>query len=198
MIKAYMHHFATRWQCVLSLVLIGWALAGCSRGEKPTAPTPGTAAESQPVQDERTELDKYVAAPDTNYSFHVVNTIRGNGFTTYILDMTSQAWLTTNEVDRPLWKHWVIIVRPDTVTHSNALLLIGGGGNDGRIPKSADASLIGIALATKSVVAELKMVPNQPLVLPAKPRGEKRMLSSLIPGTSSCELATPSGPPGCR
>jgi PhoPQ-activated pathogenicity-related protein len=173
MIKAYMHHFATRWPHVLWLVLIGWALAGCSRDEKGAAPAPGATVQSQPVQDERTALDKYVAAPDTNYSFHLVSAVPGTDQTTYILEMTSQAWLTTNEVDRPLWKHWVIIVRPDTVTHSNSLLFIGGGANDGKAPKSADGNLVGIALATKSVVAELKMIPNQPLVFAGETQGRK-------------------------
>jgi len=168
-----MHWFASRWQRALPVVLIGLALAGCSRDEKGTAPTPGTAAESQSVKDERTALDNYVAAPDTNYSFQVVNTIQGSGFTTYILDMTSQAWLTTNEVDRPLWKHWVIIVRPDSVVHSKALLFISGGANDGKVPKSADGNMAGIARATKSVVAELKMIPNQPLVFAGETRGRK-------------------------
>ena len=51
----------------------------------------------------------------------LVNTIRGQDHTTYILEMTSQAWLTTNEVDRPIWKHWMTIVRPDAVASSKAL-----------------------------------------------------------------------------
>src|SRR3954469_13148619 len=48
---------------------------------------------------ERTALDRYVRAPDTNYSFRLANTIKGEGYTTYIIDMTSQSWLTTNEVN---------------------------------------------------------------------------------------------------
>jgi PhoPQ-activated pathogenicity-related protein len=190
MIKAYMHrvtnHFATRWARALSVVLLGCALAGCSQADKGAASR--TAATAQPGQDERTPLDKYVAAPDTNYSFKVVNTIKGNGFTTYVLDMTSQAWLTTNEVDRPIWKHWLTIVRPDTVTHSTGLLMIGGGGNDGKAPKSGDASLAGIALATKSVVAELKMIPNQPLVFAGETVGRKE--DSLIAYTWDKYLRT--------
>ena len=101
------------------------------------------------------------------------NTVRGQDQTTYILEMTSQAWLTTNEVDRPIWKHWMTIVRPDAVASSKALLFIGGGANDGRVPKSADGNLVRIALATKSVVAELKMVPNQPLVFAGETEGRK-------------------------
>ena len=173
MIKPYMNKLSTRWQRVLSLVLAGLVLAGCSRVEKGRRSGPKTAAEAPKVQDERTALDKYVAAPDTNYSYRVVNTIRGKDYTTYILEMTSQAWLTTNEVDRPLWKHWLIIVRPDEVASPKALLFIGGGGNDGSPPKSADGNLVQIALATKSVVAELKMVPNQPLVFAGETEGRK-------------------------
>src|SRR5438874_8692865 len=64
----------------------------------------------------QTALDRYIAAPDTNYTWHLANTIRGEGYTTYILDMISQAWLTTNEVNRALWQHWLTIVKPDKLT----------------------------------------------------------------------------------
>ncbi len=137
---------------------------GCSKVENEGAATSKAGAEIQKVKDERTALDEYVAAVDTNYSFKVLSRVPGNGQTTFIVDMTSQAWLTTNEVDRPLWKHWLIIVKPDDVASSTSLLFIGGGGNGGNPPNSADGNLVKVALATKSVVTELKMVPNQPLV----------------------------------
>ena len=86
-------------------------------------------------------LDDYVSRPDTNYSYHLVSTIPGQGQTTFIVEMTSQAWLTTNEVDRPLWKHWLLVVKPDSVTSAKSLLFISGGANDGKVPKSADANL---------------------------------------------------------
>src|ERR1039457_564567 len=161
MIKPRTEELANRWHRVLLVVAAGLALTGCLRTERGTPPAPKTAGEAQERRNERTALDNYVATPDTNYSYHVVNTVRGQDQTTYILEMTSQAWLTTNEVDRPVWKHWMTIVRPNAVATSKALLLIGGGANDGRVPKSADGNLVRIALATKSVVAELKMVPNQ-------------------------------------
>src|SRR5262249_34196198 len=91
------------------------------------APQPKSAAANS-----RTALDDYVAAPDTNYSFSVVNSIPGKGQTTFLLEMTSQSWLTTNEVDRPLWKHWLVIVKPETVTSSKSLLFISGGANNGK------------------------------------------------------------------
>ena len=123
--------------------------------------------------DDRTALDRYVAATDTNYTYSLVRSAPGKGWTTYVLEMTSQAWLTTNEVDRPLWRHWLVIVKPDTVATSKSLLFIGGGANGGEPPKGAGEQLVKIALATKSVVSELRMVPNQPLVFTGETQGRK-------------------------
>ena len=173
MIKPRVGEFASRWHRALPVIIVGLALAGCSHVEKGKALEPSGGAAPKPARDERTALDNYVAKPDTNYSYHLVNTVRGQDQTTYILEMTSQAWLTTNEVDRPVWKHWMTIVRPNAVTSSKALLFIGGGANDGRAPKGADGNLVRIALATKSVVSELKMVPNQPLVFAGETEGRK-------------------------
>ena len=157
----------------LWFVAVAFICAGCSRTENEVAPKPLTAAEPKTAHDGLTALDKYVAAPDPNYNFHLVTSIPGSGQTTFILEMTSQAWLTTNEVDRPLWKHWLTIVKPDHVTSSKSLLFIGGGGNGGSAPKAADGNLVQIAIATKSVVSELKMVPNQPLVFAGEAEGRK-------------------------
>jgi PhoPQ-activated pathogenicity-related protein len=114
-------------------------------------------------RDLSTALDRYVAAPDTNYSYTLLNTIPGAGQTTFILELQSQAWLTTNDVNRTLWKHWLILVKPTATTNSHGLLFISGGSNPGTQPSSADSNLRQMALDTGSVVAELKMIPNQPL-----------------------------------
>ena len=157
---------------LLVLLLSLFIFAGCDNlpTERTPASSPKTTAQ-RVGQSERTALDDYVAAPDTNYSYHVVNTVAGQGQTTYILEMISQAWLTTNEVDRPLWKHWLTIVKPNAVSTTKSLLMIGGGKNGGNPPKGADGSSLQIALASKSVVAELKMVPNQPLVFKGETEG---------------------------
>src|SRR5580704_15397958 len=78
--------------------------------------------------DERTALDEYVAKPDPVYGYTLVDSIKGDGITTYVLEMTSQSWLTTAEVDRPVWKHWMILCKPDEVKTSKSLLYISGGG----------------------------------------------------------------------
>ena len=127
---------------------------------------------------DRTALDRYVQAKDTNYSFRLANTIKGEGYTTYVIDLISQAWLTTNEVDRPLWQHWLTIVKPDKVTTSTALLFIGGGSHRTNPPSKAEANFVLVATETGTVVAELRNVPNQPTVFAGETKG--RSEDSLI------------------
>src|ERR1051325_890073 len=120
---------------------------------------------------ERTALDRYVHAPDANYSFRLANTIKGEGYTTYIIDMVSQSWLTTNEVNRPLWQHWLTLVKPDKIASSTGLLMIGGGANRTNPPTGGDVSLVLVAKSTKTVAAELRNVPNQPLIFAGETKG---------------------------
>lgn len=122
------------------------------------------AAADRTQRGERTALDRYVAKADPNYSFRLVKAVPSSGYTTYMIEMTSQQWLTTNEVNRPLWKHWLTVVRPDKVSSTTGLLFIGGGSSRTNPPSNAEAQLALIAASTESVVTELKNVPNQPVI----------------------------------
>jgi PhoPQ-activated pathogenicity-related protein len=135
-----------------------------------------------------TPLDDYVAKPDANYTYSLVNTVDGPGYTAYIIDMTSQKWRSKDEVDRPLWKHWLVIVKPANADTDKVLLWIDGGSNGRPAPDSPDKMLVGIALGAGAVVADLKMVPNEPLVFPdgGRPRSE----DGIIAYTFSKWLAT--------
>src|SRR5437868_5273397 len=104
---------------------------------------------------ERTALDRYVHAPDTNYSFRVASTIKGDGYTTYMIDLISQSWLTTNEVNRPLWQHWLTLVKPDKVSSSTGLLFITGGSHKTTPPSKAEGNIILVATQTETVAAQL-------------------------------------------
>ncbi len=110
-----------------------------------------------------TPLDRYVAAPDPNFKYELVKTIPGESSTTYVLNMVSQRYLTAAEVNRPIWKHWVTIVKPDKVTTNIGLLFIGGGDNGDPVPE-VDPLAREIAATTGAVVASLSNVPNQPLI----------------------------------
>lgn len=125
--------------------------------------TPATAWEDTP-------LDRYVAAPDPNYSYELLNMIHGDAYTAFVLEMTSQQWRTAEEVDRPIWKHWLTIVEPEHVKTSTGLLVINGGSNDSKPPARVNLLLTALAVTTGSVVSELRMVPNQPLIFAGETR----------------------------
>jgi PhoPQ-activated pathogenicity-related protein len=126
----------------------------------------------------KTALDDYIAKRDPTYSWKVVKTIPGDGVTTFVLDLKSQTWRKVPEVDRPVWRHWLTVIKPDKVKHTTAHLRIGGGRNGSEPPKQANPQLVHFAKATGSVVADLGMVPNQPIVF--NKDGKKRNEDDLI------------------
>src|SRR6516162_1722019 len=76
-----------------------------------------------------TALDRYVAAPDPSFRYTLTRTVNSPGLVAYQLDMVSQTWLTSAEVDKPEWRHWVTIYKPDRISTSTALLYVDGGDN---------------------------------------------------------------------
>ncbi len=111
-----------------------------------------------------TSLDKYVQAADPNYRYELVKTIPGEGYTTYVLDMTSQAWRSAVEVDRPVWKHWLTIIRPNQLSGTTGFLFITGGSNKDKAPDKPSPQNVDTAMTSHTVVAELRGVPNEPLL----------------------------------
>jgi PhoPQ-activated pathogenicity-related protein len=140
-----------------------------------TAGAPG----AEPVNGPKTALDEYIAKPDPAYAWKVVKTIPGDGYTTFVVDLTSQQWRSAPDVDRSLWQHWLVIVKPAAVRHDTALLTIGGGRNGSPAPDGASPQSVRVATATNSVVAELRMIPNQPLVINGDgvPRSEDDLIA---------------------
>ena len=110
-----------------------------------------------------TALDRYVARPDSVYGWKLVQTIEGQGCRGFVLELTSQTWRSEKDVDRPVWKHWLTIVKPERIATGKALLFIGAGNNLDPAPSRISARAQTMAVETNSVIAELGMVPNQPL-----------------------------------
>jgi PhoPQ-activated pathogenicity-related protein len=113
---------------------------------------------------QETALDRYVRKPDPHYAWKLVETISGAGYKGFIIELTSQKWRGESEVDRPVWKHWLTVVKPDRISTGKALLFIGGGNNRDAQPTKVSERIASFAVESNSVVAELGMVPNQPLV----------------------------------
>lgn len=106
-------------------------------------------------------LKDYVTRPDESYHFELVETREMPPNTVEVIRMTSQTWQGI------AWTHWLTIVIPPEVKHpDNVLLVIGGGSTRDTAPRfnSEESRIIGlVASQTKSVVAGLMQVPNQPL-----------------------------------
>ena len=139
--------------------------------------------------EEQTELDKYIAQPDPAFAWSVARTIPGDGYTTYLIDLTSQTWRSEKDVDKPVWKHWLTVVKPDNLKHHTAFLYIGGGNTDDEPPKDATERTIELAKYTGSIAAELFTVPNQPLIF-TDSKDEKRYEDNIIAYTRVKYMAT--------
>jgi PhoPQ-activated pathogenicity-related protein len=129
--------------------------------------------------EEQTALDRYIAQPDAAYAWKLAATHKGDGYTTYILDLTSQTWRSEKDVDRPVWKHLLTVVKPDNLKYHTGFLYIGGGNNDDKMPADSTARTIELAKYTGSITAELHTVPNQPLRF-TDSKDEKRYEDNLI------------------
>ena len=110
-----------------------------------------------------TALDYYVQEPDEHYKYSIHSTVEGDGYKTHIVEMTSQKWLTENEVNLPIWEHVMLITVPDNVLSDIGFLYITGGSKSNSMPTQAVESDIKRALESGTVVSTLHMVPNQPL-----------------------------------
>jgi PhoPQ-activated pathogenicity-related protein len=109
-----------------------------------------------------TALDRYVAAPDRSYRIASSRTIEGPGYTAYQLDLVSQSYLTSAEINTVEWHHWLTIFKPAKVTTSTAILFIDGGSNS-NTPDTPNTLMAGAAIALNAVVLQLGEIPNEPV-----------------------------------
>jgi PhoPQ-activated pathogenicity-related protein len=118
----------------------------------------------RPLQAGDTALDRYVAKPDPTYSWKVIQKSEQKGATQFIVDLKSQTWRTTKDVNHPVWQHWLSIAKPARPASNIAFLIISGGSNGGSPPSRVGADVTLPSTMLNAVVADLKMVPNEPLV----------------------------------
>jgi PhoPQ-activated pathogenicity-related protein len=122
--------------------------------------------------DRQTALDVYVHAPDSHYGYRLVEKERIADCSEYLIRMTSQQWRTPAEVNPSIWKHWVRIYIPKTVTSTTGLLYILGGSTGDPRPKP-DADLATLATMTHTVTSEVFDVPNEPTTFAGDPTGPR-------------------------
>jgi PhoPQ-activated pathogenicity-related protein len=126
-------------------------------------------------------LEDYVKAPDPSYTYSVVGSAQSPDYSAYVLDMTSQTW-RPNDVNLPVWKHWVLVFVPNRIETETALLVVTGGNNKHDSPPEPTGGMAqvigGIAKQTGGVVVVLKGVPSEPLVF--KEEGKERNEDAII------------------
>ncbi len=110
-----------------------------------------------------TPLDEYVATEDPSFRWEVAGRVEKPTHRELFIDFTSQTWRTEEEVSRPEWRHRLTIVIPSGVEAETALLFITGGTHPTEQELDAGGRFTQAAIATRSVVATLYQVPNQPI-----------------------------------
>ncbi len=114
-------------------------------------------------------LANYVYSPDPSYGYapfpsETRTTLLGS-YTYYAIDMTSQTWRTADEVNLPVWHHWLTMYVPSVQTSNTAMLLIDGGNNQNFDTPPGAIDLLGqAAVSLGTVVVHLSDVPSEPLV----------------------------------
>jgi PhoPQ-activated pathogenicity-related protein len=131
-----------------------------------------------------TPLDDYISAPDPTFSWKVNNTFRSTvlGYTAYNIELVSQTWMTSNETNQPVWKHWLQVCvpdQPDTRYSDSAFLYIDGGHTKDPVPKSFNLVPEFVCFQSRTVGVALLQIPNQPIVYykDGKGRSEDAMIA---------------------
>ena len=119
------------------------------------------------LSDPETALESYLAHDDGAFNLLHIASQPGPGYTAHLYQMTSQEWLSTAEVDNPVWIHSLVMVVPDTVNSETGLLFVGEGKNTDSFPDATDQTvqvITQLALGSQSIVAAVYQAPNQPLL----------------------------------
>jgi PhoPQ-activated pathogenicity-related protein len=130
---------------------------------------PPAGAGAAPLDNPATALRDYVAAPDPAYEYRLVDSSSaGDGYTTHLLQLTSQRWRAPGEAMPTRWRHWLVVIVPGSVDKDVAALVIAGGSAGGRPSFDDDEIEFGAQLAVLSgtVVAVLLQTPYQPIDFP--------------------------------
>jgi len=125
-------------------------------------------------------LDRYVRKEDTGISVLPVlqSSQPVSGGRWDVLSLVSQRWRNDTEVSPDVWQHWLALAIPDEVTNDTALLFISGGSTSQSAPEP-EPELIDFAVQSGSIVALLRMVPNQPTIFleEGAPRSEDEIIA---------------------
>ena len=132
-------------------------------------------------------LQSYVARPEPSYRWEDLGQrLEGEDWTGYVVNFTSQQWLSPLLVSRAEWWHILLLIIPHRLTvRQTGLLWITGGSNDHQGPEvdiqDPDVQMMAnIAVSNQMVTAVLFQVPNQPIVFSEDGLQEERKEDGII------------------
>ena len=156
-----------------------------------------------------TAMDDYVWREDPNYSWtdtgeviHGHNRDRSVSYTGYILNMTSQRWLTDADTTRSLWWHYLVVIVPSNYNKDfrrNGTLWITDGSNDhpDELPTRFNYNMLiasELAMGTGLITGCLFQIPNQHMTFAEDPQQKSRSEDSIIAYTWAHFLDHPDEP----
>eukprot|EP01084_Bolivina_argentea_P145193 254544_1 len=137
----------------------------------------------------QTPLDDFVNAPDPYYEY-IDTGVTASGVNTagrwnaYLINMTSQMWLNSTYVNHPIWWHWLWIIIPDNVQYNDYATVVGTGGHTSSHWPSKNEEYFRscqyMATHTKTMVAVLYDIPNEPLIFYNDPLQKSRSEDAII------------------
>ncbi len=148
----------------VSVLAISTLLYSCQKPAETNAPTSDRSD---------TLLRDYVQAPDSTFRYEIVHSVPGDQFDYHVLKMYSQHWLTPDIVDQTEWWHWVSMIVPKETPYSTAMLWIGGGSTNSKMPEEPNELILAAATKTNSVVAQIHNTPFQPITFANDTFGER-------------------------
>jgi PhoPQ-activated pathogenicity-related protein len=128
----------------------------------------------------KTPLEKYVHADDDTFDWEQVSSISTTAYTAYVLNFTSQTWLTAAESSRPIWTHTLTVCVPNDVSHNVAFLYVNNGNIGDAIPTTVNNIIDYLCRVSHAVTVHLQQVPNQPFTFTDDPAQKLRTEDGII------------------
>jgi PhoPQ-activated pathogenicity-related protein len=131
------------------------------------------APKKEPVTQVDFPLKVYVEQSDPEFGYTITDTLQGNGWTAYQVQVISGTWLSEHEVEPDRWWHWLTIIVPEEIRETGSMMFIGGGSSHDTLPPPAEQWFAEAAVATGSVISHLSNIPFQPVDYKGDQKGDR-------------------------
>lgn len=159
-----------------------------------------------------TDLDDYVWLEDSSYGYnymgsehdlHGRNLHGDHTWTGYVLNMTSQTWMTDDDFAetssaKSLWWHYLVVIVPDEIKFKrNATMWITGGNQGMGVPSGSDEDIViaaSLSMGMGVIVGALFQIPNERMTFANDPAQMSRTEGAILAYGWDQYLQDPSQP----